>query len=469
MLSFFRFNDPYRLVFVFLILLIIRLPVLLSDDALSHSDLHYMVIGEKMDEGAMLYIELWDNIAPLAAGVYWIIDALFGRSLLAYQIISLLLITIQAAIFNRLLLNNKAFNENSYAPALIYVICASLFFDFFTLTPILMSITFLLMALDRLFDHMEIRAKRDEQIFSIGLQIGVAALFYLPVIIIAPAILLILAFFTGTVFRRYILLSFGVTLPFLLLIAYYLLKDGVRDLYYSFFNPWMVIDAESLMDFSGLAIILAVPAIYLLLGFGKVMQGLRFTNYQLRLTQAMFIWLLFSVVIMFFGTKLAPAKFMLLVPPLAFYISHYFLSMRKNLKSEIIFAFFFVPVLLVSLGTYFDFFFTKNYVHYKRLLVSSTPYDEMVKGKSVLVLDENVDIYKEATLATPYFNWRLTEPLFDSPEYYDNITEIFVAFKNDPPAIVIDPHQKMEEVMKHIPWLKENYRLLEEDIYTINN
>lgn len=469
LLSFFRFNDPYRLVFVFIILLIIRLPVLISGDALTHSDLHFMVIGEKMNDGAILYIQLWDNIAPLAAGVYWLLDVLFGRSLLAYQIISLLLVTVQAAIFNRLLLANKAFNENSYAPALIYAICASLFFDFFTLTPILMSITFLLLALDRLFDHMEIRAKRDEQIFSIGLQIGIAALFYLPVLIFAPAVLLILLFFTGTVFRRYVLLSFGVALPCLLLICYYLLIDGVRDLYYNFFNPWMAVDAESLMDFSGLIIILAIPAIYLLLGFGKAMQGLRFTNYQTRLTQAMFIWLLFSVVIMFFGTKLSPAKFIILVPPLAFYISHYFLSMRKNLKSELIFAFFFVPVLLISLGTYFDFFITKRFIHYERLLTASTPYDELVKDKSILVLDENVDIYKEASLATPFFNWRLTKPLFDSPEYYDNITKIFVAFKNDPPEVIIDPHRVMNDVMGHIPWLKNNYRLLRDDIYVLNN
>lgn len=428
-----------------------------------------MIVGEKMSEGADLYIQLWDNIAPLAAGAYWLIDLLFGRSLLAYQIISLFLVAVQAGIFNRLLLNNKAFNENSYAPALIYAICMSLFFDFFTLTPILMSLTFILIALDRLFDHMEIRAKRDEQIFSIGFYIGIASLFYLPIIILAPAILLILAFFTGTVFRRYLLLSFGVALPFLLLIAYYLLKDGVRDLYYNFFNPWMAIDAESLMDLKGLVIILIIPAFFLLLGFGKVMQGLRFTNYQIRLTQAMFIWLVFSIIIMFFGTKLSPAKFVILVPPLAFYISHYFLSMRKNLKTEIIFGFFIVPVLLISLGTYFDFFITSRYINYERLLVKSTPYDELVSGKSILVMDENDDVYKEAKLATPYFNWRLSKPLFDSPEYYDSITRIFIDFKNDPPEVIIDTHNHLGKVMNYIPWLKENYTRQQNYIYTFNN
>ena len=469
MLSFFRFNDPYRLVIIFFLLLIIRLPVFLSDDALTHSDLHYMVIGEKMAEGATLYIQLWDNIAPLAAGVYWIIDLLFGRALLTYQIISLLIVTLQAGIFNRLLLNNKAFNENSYAPALIYATCMSLFFDFYTLTPILMSITFLLLALDRLFDHMEIRAKRDEQIFSIGLHIGIAALFYLPVVLLAPAVLLILAFFTGTVFRRYILLTFGVALPFLLLIAYYLLGDGVRDLYYNFFNPWTAIDAESLMDFSSLIIILAFPAIFLILGFGKVLQGIRFTNYQIRLSQATFIWLIFSVVIMFFGTKLSPAKFTILVPPLAFFISHYFLSLRKNLKSEIIFAFFFVPVLLISLGTYFDFFITSRFINYERLLVRATPYDEIVNNKSILVLDENVDVYQSSELATPFFNWRLSQPLFENPEYYDSLTKIFRAFQDDPPQVIIDPHQQLQKVMEHIPWVKDNYSPLKENIYVLNN
>lgn len=468
MLSFFRFNDPYRMVFIFLLLLAIRLPIIIADGTLTHADLHFMVIGEKMSEGARLYVQIWDNIAPFAAFVYWIIDILFGRSHLAYQLIAMFLVTIQAGLFNKILLDNKALNENSYIPALIYILCNSLFFDFFTLTPMLMSITFLLLALNHLFKHIEVRAKRDEQILSIGLYIGIAALFYLPVILLAPATLFILLFFTGTVFRRYLLLSFGVILPLLLLIGYYLLINGVRDFYYNFFNPWMDIEGETLIRVSSLLWIIGVPAIYTLMGLIKISQGLRFTNYQLRLTQVMFIWFIFSIGLMFFGAEVTPAKFIILVPPAAFYISHFFITFRKGLKSEISFSIFFLSIVFVSLGTFFNFFFTTRFIAYEKLLVEETPYDKMVEGKSIVILGDKIDVFKDAKLATPFLNWSLSKPLFENPDYYDNLVKIYTAFKEDPPQVIIDPEGKIEKVSPKIPWFSSRYEKID-NLYFLSN
>jgi hypothetical protein len=457
------------MVFIFLLLLAIRLPIIIAEGTITHADLHFMVIGEKMNDGAQLYVQVWDNIAPFAAFVYWIIDILFGRSHLAYQLLAMLLVMIQAGLFNKILLDNKAINENSYIPALIYVLCMSLFFDFFTLTPMLMSITFLLLALNYLFQHIEIRAKRDEQILSIGLYIGIAALFYLPVILLAPATLLILVLFTGTVFRRYLLLSFGVILPLLLLIGYYLLINGVRDFYYNFFNPWMEIEGEALIKFSSLIWIIGIPAIYTIMGLVKISQGMRFTNYQIRLTQVMFIWFIFSIGLMFFGAEVTPAKFIILVPPAAFYISHYFITFRKGLKSEISFSIFFLSIVFVSLGTFFNFFFTTRFIAYEKLLVDKTPYDELVQGKNVVVLGDNIDVFKDAKLATPYLNWSLSKPLFENPEYYDNLVKIYTSFKEDPPQIIIDPEGKIEEVSTFIPWFLSQYEKRGDTIYLLSN
>lgn len=442
---------------------------MLADETFTRADLRFMLIGDKMTEGATLYIDIWDNIAPLSAGVYWLMDALFGRSQVAYQILSLILVTVQAGLFNKLLLSNKAYNENSYVPALIYAICMSLFFDFFTLTPLLMSITFLLLALDNLFDHIEVRAKRDEKIFSIGLYIGIASLFYLPVFVLGIATLLILVLFTGTVLRRYALLTFGIFLPFLVTLAYYFLIEGVQGLYYNFLNPWLAIEGKSLMSLYSLLWILGFPAIFTLLGIGKALQGIRFNNYQVRLSQSMFLWLLFSIALIFFGARITPAKFVIIVPVMAFYISHYFLSFRRNIMSEIIFSVFTVWILLVSLGTFFDFFFTTRFIAYEKLLVQETPYDDVVDGKSILVLGDNIDVYKNSSLATPYLNWQLSRPLFESPEYFDNIAMLFNSFKNDSPDIIIDPNGAIKKIQPQIPWLRDNYVQKREDIYVLSN
>src|SRR5690606_34681710 len=158
---------PYRLIIIFFILILISLPSPIGGRPVAFPELTWMIIGEKMDEGASMYIDIWDGLSPLAASTYWLIDFLFGRSLTAYQIIGLMLIIIQSAMFNGMLLRFKAYNENNYIPALIYALLMTMHFDFLTLSPALMSLTFLLAALNLVIDFIQSREKGDEKILRI--------------------------------------------------------------------------------------------------------------------------------------------------------------------------------------------------------------------------------------------------------------------------------------------------------------
>ena len=76
-------------------LLAIRLPFLLNEGLLQAAELKWLLLGQKMGEGNLLYADIWDNTAPLAAGVYWLLDVLFGRSAMAHHVVSLLLVWVQ--------------------------------------------------------------------------------------------------------------------------------------------------------------------------------------------------------------------------------------------------------------------------------------------------------------------------------------------------------------------------------------
>ncbi|MEM9390503.1 MAG: hypothetical protein AAGA02_08515, partial [Bacteroidota bacterium] len=180
MLSFFRLNDPYRLLVIFLLLLAVRLPALLGSYDTSVQELNLMLTGERLASGFDMYSDVWETTSPISAGVFGVIDFLFGRSQTAYLIIAWIFVCIQVFFFNRLVLTNKVYNENTYVPGLVYGLVASLHSDFFTLTPMLMGVTFLLPALNNIFNHIEVRAKHDEQILYIGLYVGLAYLVYLP-------------------------------------------------------------------------------------------------------------------------------------------------------------------------------------------------------------------------------------------------------------------------------------------------
>jgi hypothetical protein len=85
LITLFRNGSPLRILSVLAFLLLLRLPVLLNGVPVLSPELKWMLVGERMDQGFMLYTGIWDNTAPLSACVYWLIDLVFGRSPQVYR------------------------------------------------------------------------------------------------------------------------------------------------------------------------------------------------------------------------------------------------------------------------------------------------------------------------------------------------------------------------------------------------
>ena len=107
-----------------------------------------------MNEGAMLYVDIWDDIGLLSAHVFRLIDFVFGRSQLTLQIGGLILFFIQIYYINFISLKHKMFNENNYLPALFYGLLGLTFFNVITLSPQMLGATFILFSINHLFNHV---------------------------------------------------------------------------------------------------------------------------------------------------------------------------------------------------------------------------------------------------------------------------------------------------------------------------
>ena len=83
------------------------------------------------------------------------------------------------------------------------------------LSPVLMSLTFLLLSLNNIFKRIDKQTK-DEFFLNTGIFLGLATLFYLPSLFFLPALMLSLLLFTASLFRRYILLLYGFMIPVVL-------------------------------------------------------------------------------------------------------------------------------------------------------------------------------------------------------------------------------------------------------------
>ena len=189
------------------------------------------------------------------------------------------------------MLRNKAYNENSYIPALIYALMMFTFYDFFTLSPALISLTFILLVLDNIYLRIENKLE-DATILKTGLFMGIAVLFYLPSILFLLATILSFAMLTSLVLRRYLLFLYGFLFPFGIIFIYFFWQESLEP----FISQWIdfnfTSNIEPFIDFKSIFIIIGLPVIIFLLSLYKTFTAGRFTNYQVRVQQVMFIMFL---------------------------------------------------------------------------------------------------------------------------------------------------------------------------------
>lgn len=466
MFSFFRINDPYRVLIIFFFLILIDLPFMIGGLPVNIQQLEWMVIGEKLAEGSILYVGLWDDISPFSAGIFWMLDEVFGRSVWAYHLLGLLLIIIQAALFNNILLKHKAYNENTYTPALIYMLLMSLFIDFYSLSPVLIGLTFILLALDLLFNHIQTWQKNDARILTIGFFMGLASLSFFPFFLMSFLVFFAFIFFTGTSIRRNLLFIYGFLVPFIIIWLYYFWHGGANEFLRHYVSSIFIYKGKFFLPLQSILIVAAIPGLFMVISMLKVFSSPGYTNYQVRLQQIMLIMFVIGILAFTLSNEKSPHLLMLFSIPAAFFINHYFLTIRKRIILEIIFLVFIVLVILVNHGTYHDFFVTDRWIEEQELLVEETAWNDLIADQKVLFLGDNIHIYQDAHLATPYFNWKLSQDLFTSLDYYDNLSLILKSFKKDPPSVLIDPNQVMPDIFARIQPLNESYQKLNEYEHT---
>ena len=197
LLRFFRINDPYRLLGLFILLILLGLPFFIDPAPATLQELKSFVLGEAIRDGKLMYIQVFDSTAPWTANTFGLINWLFGRSLIIQHSLALVLIFFQAAFFAVLLIQNKAYNDNTYVPALVFGLLCFFSFDLLSFSPELLASTVLLLALNNLFKEIEFRIQRDEIILNLGVFLGVATLFIFSYVVFLFGTIFILFLFHG--------------------------------------------------------------------------------------------------------------------------------------------------------------------------------------------------------------------------------------------------------------------------------
>ena len=466
MLGYFRINDPYRLVIIFIVLLLFRLPYLLSTEFLSIPELKWMIIGERLNEGALLYADILDDISPLSALVYKSIDFVFGRSQLTFLIIGLFVFYFQIFYMNYLALKHKMYNENNYLPALFYGLLGLLFFKMLTLSPQLMGLTFVMISVDSLLSHIETRNKTDANLLNIGLFTGLACMFYLPFILIVVIHLVILLFFTNTIKRRYLLMLYGLLIPFGITWLYYLWRGETSAFLHIFLFSIFHTETSSFMEFRSILFFSGITIFIYIISSLKTLSSFGFNIFQVRIQKTMFFSSIVCLLIWLFYTDHSGSGLIIFLPWTAFFLSHFFLSIRHRLKRELSFFIYFLSVIILYFGLRYQVFNLSNMIDISALMVDQqeSPVPAYA-GKKILVLGPDFKPYYFGRQATPYLDWTISKVQLEGLNYYDNIEDIDRNIRGDMPEYIVDQLGMIPLIFDKIPLLGKEYEPMGDGIY----
>lgn len=454
LLRFFRINDPYRLLGLLVLLLLFSATYFIHAAPCTLQELRNFVLGEAMADGKRMYIEIIDSTAPFMAGILGVVSWCFGRSLPVQHLLALFVVFFQASRFAILLINNKAYNDNTYVPALIFGLLCFFSFDVLSFSPELLGSTMLLLALNNLFKEIEFQIQRDEIILNLGIYLSIASLTIFSYSIFLLATIFILFVFTRLTTRKLFLLLFGFGLPHILLNCVYYLRGEFSALWRNFYFPNLTVHGAMQIDLKSIFFLSALPLCYFVFSLFMLNREARFTKYQSQLFQIMFQWMTVCVVEVFLLREFTPHSLVIFIPPLAYFISHYLLLIRRKWIAETMLLIFMAGLLSINLLTRLG---EVRNVNYAGLFPNESPYGAQIAGERLMVLTDDLGLYQKNRLAGYFLDWSLSKETFEQPDYYENVLLVDRAFKTDPPDCIIDPSHLMEKYLEKIPAVRQRY------------
>lgn len=419
------------------------------------SELKSLVLGEAIADGKLMYIQIFDDTPPIASALFGFMDLLFGRSLTARHVVALLIIFFQASYFAVLLISNKAYTENTYLPALIFALLCFFSFDLIAFSPELLASTVLLFAINHLFHEIEFKIQKDDIVLKLGVYLGIATFFVFSYWVFLLLSIFILIVLTRASFRKIALTIFGFALPHLLLITLYFFWGELGLLWKNFYVSNLTLTGEMLLSLKGLFVLCGVPLAFFIFSIFMVNREARFTKYQSQLMQVMFLWLLFSLIQIVVAREVSPASFVTFIPPLAYFISHHLLLIRRKWRAELSLWLFLIGLMSMN-------YLTKTgrieSVDFSQLFPETSEHENKIKGKKVMIVGTDWSLYRSNSLGGIFLNWDLSKSVITAPDSYQHLEIIASSFEADEPDVIVDEADYMKEILNKVPSLKRKYK-----------
>ncbi len=440
---------------IFFLLLLFRIPYSFIDIPLTQPELLWQMLGERTAAGNLPYVDTLDGTGPFSVVIYWFNELLTGNSLLSFRIIAFVLLISQIYFTNELFIKINAYEENNYLPALIMAITFQLSFDFMTLSPALMGSLFLMLAMGHLLSQTTINANPVPSVLLMGFWGGVAFCFHFPYLVFLPFLLLTGLFIIGISFQQLCLLLTAYLLPMSLCMVYYFLRDGLSEFIELYLLLGFKVPPVYHVNTNGLLVIFSLPLFLALIGYINNSLQHRMNVTQQKQNQLMLVFLLVNLGSFFLLDRVSPFQFVMLIPPLVYFISHLLsLGKKRSTQQGMIYGYLLL-IPLIGYGWVFYQSHTPAFDSYAARSMETTQTNGDIK---VMVLGENLDRYSRTGLGNPYLNFRLTRQYFEEMDPMDRKMKFYNDLRKASPDLIIDVDTTYASWASGIPALDQLYR-----------
>jgi hypothetical protein len=264
--------------------------------------------------------------------------------ILSFQLVSLmafLLVSFNTSVF--------FIHERTFLPALFYVLLGGLFPDQQLLNPVLPASVFLMLGLMRIMDGYHITGTAYNY-FDAGILISTGSLFYANMVWFGVLVIIGIALLRTGNLKEIVISLLGLSTPYLITFGIYyvagndlgalfkLLGDNLfsKPLYYPF--PALTI----------VALIFCAALIFI--SMVQLIKQMNTKKIKSRKTFSLMIWTLIVSMIVYFALPSASVEIIWLASiPISYFLTHYFVFVKKKIVPELLFTLLFVFILLIQL------------------------------------------------------------------------------------------------------------------------
>jgi hypothetical protein len=457
LVNLFKIFDLPRLLLLLLLVIAYAIFSDMSVFPMTSYELMNIVTSEHLTSGNVMYKDVFHWTEPLTVWVNYFFFLLFGREVLYYRIVALIIVFFQALLWNQTLNEKGCYDQRSSLPALIYLGFCLLFPDMVSLSAVVLGNTFLLLTFYFMISYIK-NNEHHQPLFWMGLNASLAFLFYAPYVLLLPGLLLALALCSPMDARKIATIVYAFLLPLILVWLYYFMNDAGPFFVQFFLQKVFSFQANHFLSFQHLLWILAIPLFWIAVGFIAIMRSTSFVNYQHRVIQSLFLLFVFSLMGFLLVKERSVFTIWQIVPYASAIATYFLLLQKRKWFADSILILSFAALIFVRLELKKEVQQdvsgkeSRLQVKFDEAYWSSVPYVQ-----SILVLDNNISAYSKYRLSTPFLNWNLSESYFTDLDGYEAVSLLDRYFTKEKPDAIVDPNGVLPKMFYRLPLLANKY------------